>query len=66
MAGLKCSHCGSGIHYHPEPDLTGNRKHVLHIHYYDRNLKRTGAAYLDLETFKKYEKYLLGRKWYNG
>ncbi len=20
MAGLKCSHCGFGIHYHPEPN----------------------------------------------
>ena len=50
---------------HPEPDLTGNHKPVLHIHYYDRNLKRTNAAYLDYETFKKYEKYLVGRKWYN-
>lgn len=29
------------------------------------NLKRTDAAYLDHETFKKYEKYLVGRKWYN-
>ena len=53
------------IAYHPEPDLTGNRKPVLHIHYYYRNLKRTDAAYLDHETFKKYEKYLVGRKWYN-
>ena len=23
------------------------------------------AAYLDYETFKKYEEYLVGRKWYN-
>lgn len=25
------------IAYHPEPNLTGNREPVLHIHYYDKN-----------------------------
>lgn len=53
------------IGYHPEPDLTGNREPVLHIHYYDKDFSRTKAAYLDLETFNKYKKYLVGRKWYD-
>lgn len=53
------------IAYHPEPELTGNRNPILHVHYYDRNFKRTDAAYLDYDTFKKYEKYLVGRRWYN-
>jgi len=53
------------IAFHPEPNLTGNRMPVLHVHYYDRNFKRTDAAYLDYDTFKKYEKYLVGRRWYN-
>ena len=53
------------IAFHPEPNLTGNRMPVLHVHYYDRNFKRTDAAYLDYNTFKKYEKYLVGRRWYN-
>ncbi|MDE7293022.1 MAG: hypothetical protein K2N72_01210 [Oscillospiraceae bacterium] len=53
------------IAYHPEPDLTGNRKPVLHIHYYDRNFKRTDAAYLSKSIFDKYEKYLIGRTWYD-
>ncbi|WP_406533592.1 hypothetical protein [Methanobrevibacter sp.] len=53
------------IAYHPEPDLTGNHKPVLHIHHYDRDFKRTTADYLDYDTFKKYEKYLVGRRWYS-
>lgn len=53
------------IAYHPEPKLTGNREPVLHIHYYDRNLNRTDADYLDRATFDKYEKYLKGMKWYD-
>ena len=53
------------IAYHPEADLTGNRKPVLHIHYYDRNFNRTEAAYLDRETYEKYKKYLVGRVWYD-
>lgn len=53
------------IAYHPEPNLTGNRESVLHIHYYDKNFNRTNAAYLDRETFDKYAKYLVGRKWYD-
>lgn len=53
------------IAYHPEPDLTGNHNPVLHIHYYDKDFKRTGASYLDRSTFEKYKKYLIGRKWYD-
>ncbi len=53
------------IGYHPEPKLTGNHDFVLHIHYYDKNFNRTDPDYLDYNTFKKYEKYLVGRKWYN-
>lgn len=53
------------IAYHPEPELTGSRQNVLHIHYYDTNLNRTKAQYLDRITFDKYEKYLKGRKWYD-
>lgn len=53
------------IAYHPEPDLTGDRKPVLHIHYYDHEFNRTNAAYLDKATFDKYKKYLVGRKWYD-
>ena len=53
------------IGYHPEPKLTGNRKPVLHIHYYDRNFNRTEANYLDRATFDKYKKCLVGRKWYD-
>lgn len=53
------------IAYHPEPNLTGNRDFVLHIHYYDKNFNRTEAKYLDKETFEKYKKYLVGRKWYD-
>lgn len=53
------------IAYHPEPDLTGNREPILHIHYYDRHFNRTKAEYLDRATFDKYEKYLVGRKWYD-
>lgn len=49
------------IGYHPEPDLTGNHKPVLHIHYYDRNFSRSEAKYLDAETLKKYKKYMKGR-----
>lgn len=48
------------IAYHPERKLTGNSDNVLHIHYYDRNLKRTNAEYLDKATFEKYKKYLKG------
>ncbi|MCC8043356.1 MAG: hypothetical protein LIO69_07625 [Oscillospiraceae bacterium] len=50
------------IGYHPEPELTGNHDFVLHIHYYDKEFNRTKAEYLDYDTFKKYEKYLVGRK----
>ena len=53
------------IGYHPEPKLTGNHDFVLHIHYYDKDFSRTDPDYLDYNTFKKYEKYLIGRKWYN-
>ena len=53
------------IAYHPEPDLTGNHNPVLHVHYYDHSFKRSNADYLDYSTFKKYEKYLVGRRWYN-
>lgn len=53
------------IAYHPEPDLTGNRAPVLHIHYYDHNFNRTKAHYLDRETFDRYKKYLVGRTWYD-
>ncbi len=49
------------IAYHPEPDLTGNRKPVLHIHYYDKDFNRTNAAYLDNDVYEKYKKYLKGR-----
>ena len=53
------------IAYHPERKLTGTAENVLHIHYYDKNLKRTDAAYLDRATFEKYKKYLKGMKWYD-
>lgn len=53
------------IAYHPEPNLTGNREPVLHIHYYDHNFNRTEADYLDRATYDKYKKYLVGRKWYD-
>lgn len=53
------------IAYHPEPALTGNRDFVLHIHRYDKNFNRTKAEYLDKETFEKYKKFLVGRKWYD-
>lgn len=53
------------IAYHPERKLTGTSENVLHIHYYDKNLKRTDAAYLDKATFEKYKKYLKGMKWYD-
>lgn len=33
------------IAYHPERKLTGTAENILHIHYYDKNLKRTDAAY---------------------
>lgn len=49
------------IAYHPEPDLTGNHKPVLHIHYYDKDFNRTKAAYLDNDVYEKYKKYLKGR-----
>lgn len=41
------------IAYHPERKLTGTAENVLHIHYYDKNLTRTDAAYLDKATFEK-------------
>lgn len=44
---------------------TGTAENILHIHYYDKNLKRTDAAYLDKATFEKYKKYLKGMKWYD-
>jgi len=53
------------IAYHPEPGLTGNYDPVMHIHYYDRQFHRTEAAFLSMDVFKKYEKYLKGRKWYD-
>jgi len=53
------------IAYHPEPDLTGNHSPVLHIHYYDKNFRRTKAYYLDRKTYEKYKKYLVGRNWYD-
>ena len=53
------------IGYHPEPKLTGNREPVLHIHYYDKRFSRTEASYLGFDTFNKYKKYLVGRKWYD-
>ena len=53
------------IAYHPEPYLTGNHHPVLHIHYYDKNFNRSDAMYVDSSTFKKYKKYLVGRKWYD-
>ena len=51
--------------YHPERKLTGTAENVLHIHYYDKNLKRTDATYLDKATFEKNKKYLKGMKWYD-
>ena len=53
------------IAFHPEPNLTGNHTPVLHIHYYDHDFKRTAATYLDRGTFEKYQKYLVGREWYD-
>lgn len=49
------------IDYHPEHDLTGHYRPVLHIHYYDKAFNRTEAEYIDAETFEKYKKYLKGR-----
>ena len=53
------------IAYHPEPQLTGNHKPVLHVHYYDKDFTHGPAQYLDKQTFEKYKKYLKGRKWYD-
>jgi hypothetical protein len=48
------------IAYHPERKLTGNSKRVLHVHYYDRDLNRTKAAYLEKPMYEKYKKYFKG------
>ena len=45
------------IGYHPEPELTGHRRRVYHIHFYDRQFHRTPARLLTPEEIKKYEKY---------
>lgn len=50
------------IAFHPEPKLTGHYNNVLHVHFYDKNFKRTNASYLPKELFNKYKKYLKGMK----
>lgn len=49
------------IAYHPEPDLTGNYKPVLHVHYYDKNFNRSDAKYLNSEMLNKYKRFMKGR-----
>ncbi len=47
------------IGFHPEPELTGHRRHVYHIHEYSRdNFKKRPRRLFTEEDVKKYGKYL--------
>ena len=46
------------IGYHPEPDLTGHRRHVYHIHEYGRDFSSRGKRLFTQEDLAKYGKYL--------
>ncbi len=49
------------IAYHPEPDLTGNHKPVLHIHEYKRdNFSERKPRLLTKFEYEKYKKYFKG------
>ena len=51
------------IAYHPEPDLTGNRAPVLHIHEYQRDNFRDRKGRLLTEAEKlKYKRFFKGVK----
>lgn len=45
------------IGFHPEPKLTGHHRPVYHIHFYDRDFKRTEPRLLIPEEIKKYERF---------
>ena len=45
------------IGFHAEPKLTGHRRPVYHIHFYDRDFNRTPARLLAPEEIKKYERF---------
>lgn len=45
------------VGFHPEPSLDKSRKPVLHIHFYDRNFKRSDARLLTPQEINKYQKY---------
>lgn len=46
------------IGYHPEPELTGHREHVYHIHEYGRDFSSRSKRLLTDEDLEKYGKYL--------
>ena len=49
------------IAYHPEPNLTGNREPVLHIHEYKRdNFADRKPRLLTKNEYEKYKKYFKG------
>lgn len=49
------------IAYHPEPNLTGNHKSVLHIHEYNRdNFTDRKPRLLTEDEYNKYKKYFKG------
>lgn len=49
------------IAYHPEPNLTGNHKPVLHIHEYKRdNFSERMPRLLTKSEYEKYKKYFKG------
>lgn len=49
------------IAYHPEPNLTGNHKPVLHIHEYRRdNFAERTPRLLTQKEYEKYKKYFKG------
>lgn len=49
------------IAYHPEPNLTGNHKPVLHIHEYKRdNFSERKPRLLTKSEYEKYKKYFKG------
>lgn len=50
------------VDYHPEPQITGNREPVYHIHFYKNEVRdKTGRELTALE-YKKYKKYFGGLK----
>lgn len=48
------------IAYHPERNIDKSSKPVLHIHFYDRNFKRTEARPLTSEELNEYRRYFKG------